>query len=140
MLGAVAARLRDAAVGKELLYKLVPFSRWASDLVAYEKELREDPVPAGWQEREEAPPGHKDGPTFAPQAGRAAKGGPSAALRAAVGILDEPAAPPTGPPTGPPASRRRRGRRGQTRQAASGRPLATPSRPQHVALATLTPL
>ena len=51
MLGAVAARLRDAAVGKELLYKLVPFSRWASDLVAYEKELREDPVPAGWQER-----------------------------------------------------------------------------------------
>ena len=116
MLGAVAARLRDAAVGKELLYKLTPFSRWAADLVAYEKELREDPVPAGWQERA-APPGHKDGPTFAPQAGRAAKGGPSAALRGAVGTLDEPAAPPTAPP----ASRGRRG------QAASGRPLATPS-------------
>ena len=92
MSGVAVMNLKQHAAGKPVLYQLSPFSRWAQKLHAYEEDARTDPVPSGWREhfadRPTAPAGHDKGPTFTPKDGRS-MGGPSAAMREAVGTLED---------------------------------------------------
>ena len=96
MSGVAAADLKSHATGKPVLYKLLPFSRWADKLCKYEADLRDDPVPSGWKEqltgRAATPPGHDKGPTFTPQDG-CSMGGPSQTMRDTVGTLSDPKVP-----------------------------------------------
>jgi hypothetical protein len=91
MSGVAVIDLKLHAIGHDVLYTLVTFTRWAERLIKYEANVRDDPVPSGWSERS-APPGHAK-PEFTPERG-CSRGGPSSALREAVGTLDHPKPPP----------------------------------------------